>query len=86
MLGVRPEYLEIGEQGDIETEIYGAMPTGMETTLKLRVGEFLLTGVMFGSSVYQLGQVQRLSFRGNRVLLFDRQSVRLVSTGALQFG
>ncbi len=86
VLGVRPEYLEIGEQGDIETEIYGAMPTGMETTLKLRVGEFLLTGVMFGSSVYQLGQVQRLSFRGNRVLLFDRQSVRLVSTGALQFG
>lgn len=86
VLGVRPEYLEIGEQGDIETEIYGAMPTGMETTLKLRVGEFLLTGVMFGSSVYQLGQVQRLSLRGNRVLLFDRQSGRLVSTGALKFG
>mgnify|MGYP000597426572 CR=1 FL=1 len=32
--------------------IYGAMPTGIESTIKGRVGEFLLTGVIFGSSLF----------------------------------
>ena len=28
------------------------MPTGMETTVKLRIGEYLLTGVIFGGVLY----------------------------------
>ena len=28
------------------------MPTGMETTVKVRVGSFLLTGVVFGGVLY----------------------------------
>ena len=36
-------------------EIYGAMPTGMESTIKVRVGGFLLTGVVFGSSLFTIG-------------------------------
>lgn len=85
VLGARPEYLEIGSEGVLETEIYGAMPTGMETTLKLRVGKYLLTGVMFGSSIYQLGQTERLQLKGDKILLFDRKSGLLITSGALEF-
>ena len=61
------------------------MPTGMETTLKLRIGEYLLTGVMFGSNTYQLGETEKLSFKGNNILLFDRKSGRLITVGSLSF-
>ena len=36
VLGVRPELIEIDENGALEGEIYGAMPTGMESTIKVR--------------------------------------------------
>ncbi|MCU9973357.1 ABC transporter ATP-binding protein [Mobiluncus mulieris] len=85
VVGVRPEYLEISDDGALEAEIYGAMPTGMETTLKLRIGEYLLTGVMFGSNTYQLGETEKLSFKGNNILLFDRKSGRLITVGSLSF-
>ncbi len=50
VLGIRPEFLDIADKSSLEGEIYGAMPTGMESTIKVRVGGFLLTGVIFGSS------------------------------------
>ena len=52
VLGVRPEFLRLSDSGAIEGEIYSAMPTGMETTVKVRVGSFLLTGVVFGGVLY----------------------------------
>ncbi|WP_461205812.1 ABC transporter ATP-binding protein [Clostridium sp. DL1XJH146] len=45
VLGVRPEFIKICEEGKISAVVYGSMPTGMETTLKIRVGEYLFTSV-----------------------------------------
>ena len=39
VLGIRPEFLDIADSSNLECEIYGAMPTGMESTIKVRVGE-----------------------------------------------
>lgn len=55
MLGIRPEFIDIVDSGALDGEIYGAMPTGMESTIKVRVGDFLLTGVMFGSALFTIG-------------------------------
>ena len=49
VLGVRLDLIPIDPNGSLDGEIYGAMPTGMESTIKVRVGEFLLTGVIFGN-------------------------------------
>ena len=46
MLGIRPEFLDIADSSNLRGEIYGAMPTGMESTIKVRVGGFLLTGCL----------------------------------------
>ena len=67
----------------LEGEIYSAMPTGMETTVKVRVGDFLLTGVVFGGVLYRLGQKVRLDFRGDDVVLFSRRNGRLITQGSL---
>ncbi|MBQ9742034.1 MAG: ATP-binding cassette domain-containing protein, partial [Kiritimatiellae bacterium] len=74
VIGVRPEFLRIHEGGALEGEIFSAMPTGMETTVKVRVGEYLLTGVVFGGVTYKLGQRVRLDFSGDGVLLFSREN------------
>lgn len=68
----------------IPAEIYGAMPTGMESTIKCKVGEFLLTGVVFGSVTYRLGDSVRLNLTGKDILLYHRKSGKLVAAGSLQ--
>ncbi|MCR5157029.1 MAG: ABC transporter ATP-binding protein [Butyrivibrio sp.] len=84
VIGIRPEAIDIDENGKIDTTIYGAMPTGMESTLKLRVGEFLLTGVIFGGVIYQIGQEEKINISGKDILLFDRRSGKLICSGSLE--
>ena len=85
VLGVRPELIEIDENGALEGEIYGAMPTGMESTIKVCIGDFLLTGVIFGNSHFRIGTRIRMSISSDRIMLFDRSSGRLVTLGSLEF-
>ena len=85
VLGIRPEFLDIADSSTLEGEIYGAMPTGMESTIKVRVGEFLLTGVIFGSSLFTIGAKVPLSVSGDNIILFDRQSGRCIAFGSLSF-
>ena len=83
VLGVRPEFVHISDDGAIEGEVFSAMPTGMETTVRIRVGNYLLTSVMFGGLIYKIGQKVRLSFTGNNVMLFSRVNGKLITEGSL---
>ena len=83
VIGVRPEFLSLEEDGPIAGEVYSAMPTGMETTVKIRVGEFLLTGVVFGGVLYRIGQKVTVNFRGNDVILFSRKNGKRIAQGRL---
>ena len=82
MLGIRPEFVEIVKEGGLEAEIYSAMPTGMETTVRVRIGNFLLTGVTFGGVTYEIGQKVQIRFKGDGIMLFDRGSGELIGTGS----
>jgi len=86
VIGVRPECLRIHDGGALEGEIFSAMPTGMETTVKVRVGEYLLTGVVFGGVTYKLGQKVHLDFSGDGLLLFSRENGRLIAQGSVKLG
>ena len=83
LIGIRPEFIDIVEEGGIEGEVYGVMPTGMETTVKIRIGEFLLTGVVFGSDIFKIGSKIRIKFSGDTIMLFDRKSGRRIVNGEL---
>ena len=85
VLGIRPEFLDIADQSSLEGEIYGAMPTGMESTIKVRIDDFLLTGVIFGSSLFTIGTRVPVSICGRQILLFDRRSGKCISQGSLEF-
>ena len=83
VLGVRPEFIRLAEDG-IEGEIYGAMPTGMESTLKIRVGDFLLTSVVFGGTLYTIGSATNIHFTGDSIMLFDRKTGRYITSGSVE--
>ena len=85
VLGIRPELLHIDPEGALEGEIYGAMPTGMESTIKIRLGNYLLTGVVFGNTLFKLGEKVRLSVSGDGIMLFDRISGERIASGTLSF-
>ena len=85
VLGIRPEFIDIADEGNLRGEIYGAMPTGMESTIKVRVGGFLLTGVVFGSSLFTIGAEVPLSVTGDQIMLFDRKSGQCITSGSLTF-
>lgn len=86
VIGVRPECLKLREGGSLDATVYGAMPTGMESTVKLRVGDFLLTGVIFGGVTYQIGEETGVDIEGSDILLFDRKSGKCISAGTLSIG
>ena len=83
IIGVRPEFLKIGVEKGLEGEIYSTLPTGMETTVKATVDDYLLTGVTFGGVDYKIGSKTKLSFEGNQILLYDRKSGKLIMDGTL---
>ena len=83
VLGIRPEFIEITPNGAIEGEIYGAMPTGMESTIKVRIGDFLLTGVVFGSTLFKIGEKVRFNISGEKIMLFDRKGGKCIALGSL---
>lgn len=84
VLGVRSEYIDIVESGKLHAEVYSAMPTGKETTIRIKVGNFLLTGDVFGAIDYPIGTKVDLSFKGEHIMLFDRKSQKLLTLGELK--
>ena len=84
VIGIRPEFVEIMPEGKLEGEIYSSMPTGMETTVRIAVNNYLLTGVMFGGVVYKLGDKVNVEFKGNNAILFDRKSGKIIALGLLK--
>ena len=84
VLGVRPEFLPIQPDGPLRGKTYSTLPAGMETTVKVRVGQFLFTGVVFGGITYKIGQKVRLSFTGADILMFSRENGKLITRGTMK--
>jgi len=84
VIGIRPERIRVVENGGIEGEIYSAMPTGMETTVRIRIGNFLLTGVVFGEITYAISEKVHIDFDKDGIMLFSRISGKLIGTGSIE--
>lgn len=82
-LGIRPEAIRLHEGKGIETEVYAALPSGMETIVRLKAGENILTSVVFGGEDYPAGSKINLTFEGDGILLFDSKDGRLVTSGKI---
>ena len=80
-----PESLSVNsDEGGICCTVYGSMPTGMETTVKLRIDNYLLTCVLFGDRKITVGSSGAVQFSGSNILLFDRSSGRVSAIGRVE--
>jgi len=84
IIGIRPEFIKIDEDGYLDSQIYSDLPSGVETTVKLRIGEYLLNGVVFGGVNYKINAKARLRFVGREILLFDCKTGEMIAQGSLQ--
>ena len=85
VLGIRPEYIKLENDGRLDGEIYSALPSGMETIVKTKVGtDYLLTGVIFGGVDYKINAKAKINFFGNEIMLFDKQTGKLILQGKLK--
>lgn len=83
VVGIRPEYVRL-DQGTLGGVVYATLPSGMETTVKLSVGEEIITAVVFGSIDYQVNSNVSFALTGHHVLLFDEQSTEAVAIGTIE--
>ncbi len=86
IVGIRPEFLPIQESGPISGKAYSTLPSGMETTVKIDMGDdLMLTAVVFGSVDYAVDQVVTMNVVGNNIVLFDAESKKQIGIGSLEF-
>ncbi len=82
VVGIRPEFIRV-EQGKLEGKVYTTLPSGMETTVKLELGEEIVTSVVFGSVDYPTNSDVSFDIVGNGVVLFDATSRNKIAMGSL---
>ncbi len=82
IVGIRPEYIRIGDDGNMEGTVYSTLPSGMETTVKMDVNGLSLTSVVFGDVDFPVDRRVRFSFN-KATILFDKESGQALSRGAL---
>lgn len=82
VVGIRPEFIHL-EQGTALSSVYTTLPSGMETTVKLSIGENILTSVVFGSVDYKPNQTISFEIVGNGICLFDAESRNRIALGRL---
>ena len=70
ILGIRPENIEITEEGIAEAKVYSVLPSGMETVVKLDMQGLFLTAVVFGDSAFEVNENVKIRFRTDRNHLF----------------
>ena len=82
IVGIRPEFIHLEKEG-LQAKVYGTLPAGMETTVKLDVDGFILTSVKFGSVDYKLNSTMSYSIEGDGIILFDKESTKNIGKGTL---
>lgn len=81
VIGVRPEFIKIHDQGNFSGEVYSSMPTGMETTIRINIGEYIMTGVVFGNITFEIGSPIQFDIDTNHILLYSKKTQKLICKG-----
>ena len=84
ILGIRPEFFTIRDGGKIAATAYSTLPSGMETTVKVKLGEELVSSVVFGAIDYAVDQPICCDIIGNQICVFDKETTQRVSIGKLE--
>ena len=83
VLGLRPEHIEIEENGSTNSLIYSTLPSGLETVIKLKINNTILTSVAFGGVDYKVNTPISANFNSNKYILFNKNSRENITMGTI---
>lgn len=88
-LGIRPENIKIHSNNSkdnkyLSAEIYSYMPSGIDTTIVIKIGNYLLTVIESGINSYKVGEIIYIEFVSNNILLFDKQTGKTIGNCELE--
>ena len=84
VLGIRPEYVNIEADSALQASIYSTLPSGMDTIVKLQLGDLILTSVVFQGKDFTVGETVGVEFTGERCVLFDAETEDYLALGRLE--
>lgn len=84
VIGIRPEHVLITDPTSGPARVYSSLPSGLETTIRLSLGEVMLTSVVFGGVDYALDSQVSFHFSPRQALMFDRNSREAIARGSLK--
>ncbi len=84
ILGIRPEFLPISENGKIDGLAYSTLPAGMETTVKIKVNDEILSSVVFGSIDYSVDEEIKFDIVSKNIILFDKETKKNIAMGSIK--
>lgn len=82
-VGIRPEDVAIGQEGNIPARVISSFPYGMETTVIVECLGISLRSVVFGSINFSEGEMIKVSISGTRVCIFHKDTRELISLGKI---
>ncbi len=83
VLGLRPECIRLSEEGTVQGSIYSALPSGMETTVIVKIKTTLLTSVVFGGQDFPVDGEIGIQLDHDNYILFDKSSGDNIAAGSL---
>jgi multiple sugar transport system ATP-binding protein len=84
VLGIRPEYIKIVKESNHVGKVYATLPAGMETTIKFKINDQLMTLVVFGIIDFELDSEICIDFIGSNVCLFDKATGESLGLGKIE--
>lgn len=84
VIGIRPEHVLITDATPGLARVYSSLPSGLETTIRLSLGEVMLTSVVFGGVDYALDSQVSFHFAPGQALLFEQESREAIARGSLK--
>lgn len=83
LLGLRPEHISLKDNGAVKCKVYSTLPSGMETTVILKIENTLLTAVVFGGMDFPVDSEIGFELNHDNYILFDKISQENIATGSL---
>ena len=75
--------ITIAADSGVKATVYSTLPSGMETTVKLRLGGEIVTSVVFGSVDFPVYSEVSLAFTGSDMLIYGGDEKKLLAVGSL---
>ncbi len=82
VIGIRPEDIRISDSG-LKAVVYSVLPSGMETIIRVKVGDLFLSLVTFGRTEVSPDDVSYLEFPEDKYILFNKETGKNIGLGSI---